>query len=112
MIDLEGNWGGIKVYDKELAEKLEIEPSNFEKERKEAFKEVEEKYQKEKKTNPKIGTFEEWWTKPRITQGGGRNTRKSVWESWHNSRVDRNVKEIRLTPNGIKKAKELLIVKS
>jgi len=108
LIDLMGGFGAIQVYDKELAKKLGIEPNDFEKEKEEAFEKEKEYYKKVKGKNPEIGTFKEWWTKSFM----GGPTRKSIWESWHNSRINRNVKKIRLTPDGIKKARELLIVKS
>ena len=112
LIDLMSKWGGISIYNKELADKLEIEPSDFEADKRKGMERERQLYAEEKKENPKIGTFEEWFNGQRISPLGGRSSRRAVWESCNNTRVNRNTKKIRLTDDGLIKVKEIIKAKS
>jgi len=106
LVDLRSCWYGfVSVYNKKLAEKLGIEPSDFESKKRESLARNKQKYLKEKKENPRIGTFDEWFNETIMSIGGGRTTRRAISESWNNTRVGRNTRVVRLTENGVQKAK-------
>ncbi|GAJ17362.1 unnamed protein product, partial [marine sediment metagenome] len=85
LIDLANSWFGlIPIYDKGLAEKLEIEPSDFELEKEKAMEQSKQSYLKQKEADPRIGTFDQWFNE-RITNAlEGHPTRRAIWESFHN----------------------------
>jgi hypothetical protein len=107
----------VEVYGNGFAKRLNVESHNFEMEREAALEKEKEKWRKEKAANPiktgfkATGTFDKWWSQRLVRPLTGRYyNRKSVWESCYNVRRQRNIKRIRLTPKGIKKAEELLKV--
>lgn len=103
LIDLKSRFiGVISIYDKKLADKLGIEPIDFEKEKLEGIRKAKEKYRLVKEQNPSFYSnisFKKWWKN---------SGQRRLWKDWNCQRVGRNAKVIRLNPKGKVIAEKLL----
>ena len=106
----------ISIYGKNFAIKMRLKPQTIDEYKAEGMQSYREHYTREKEKNPSIGTFEEWFTKPmqpsfKGVAFGGMTTRANNYIKDYGILFARNIKYVRLTPEGIEKAKKLLKVK-
>jgi hypothetical protein len=108
----------VSVYSKTASQRLGITPTDFEKEKEKGLERCKQEFIKLQKDGHYNGwEFEKWFKHERPIQifglqTGGWNSPESVYKSNYCHRTFRNISKIRLTDNGINKAKELLKVKS
>lgn len=106
----------ISIYGKIFACKMGVKPETIDEYKEEGLKRYKDIYNKEKKENPKIGIFEDWFNKPIRPQFRGMplgsiTSRKKNYITDYGKLSFRNTKYIKLTTQGLEKAKKLLKVK-